>query len=89
MSVCEFQMLGSTGDGQLGGRDIDMIMAEYFSDQFATTYKINARSSPRAMLRLLTAVEKLKKQMSANSTNLPLNIECFMNDIDVKSEMKR
>jgi heat shock protein 110kDa len=82
-------MVSCAGDGQLGGRDIDMIMAEYFSDQFLSTYKINARGNPRAMLRLLTAVDKLKKQMSANSTMLPLNIECFMNDIDVKSEMKR
>lgn len=43
----------------------------------------------RAFLRLLTEVEKLKKQMSANSTTLPLNIECFMNDKDVSGEMKR
>lgn len=27
--------------------------------------------------------------MSANSTTLPLNIECFMNDKDVSGEMKR
>lgn len=27
--------------------------------------------------------------MSANSTNLPLAIECFMEDKDVKSDMKR
>lgn len=40
-------------------------------------------------MRLLAEVEKLKKQMSANSTTLPLNIECFMNDKDVSGEMKR
>lgn len=38
---------------------------------------------------MLAEVEKLKKQMSANSTTLPLGIECFMNDKDVRSEMKR
>lgn len=27
--------------------------------------------------------------MSANSTTLPLNIECFMDDKDVHGEMKR
>lgn len=43
----------------------------------------------RAFLRLLTEVEKLKKHMSANSTTLPLNIECFMNDKDVHGDMKR
>lgn len=40
-------------------------------------------------MRLLAEAEKLKKQMSANSTTLPLNIECFMNDKDVSGEMKR
>lgn len=40
-------------------------------------------------MRLTTEVEKLKKQMSANSTTLPLNVECFMNDKDVSGEMKR
>lgn len=43
----------------------------------------------RAFVRLLAEAEKLKKQMSANSTTLPLNIECFMNDKDVSGEMKR
>ncbi|XP_059487260.1 heat shock 70 kDa protein 4 [Neocloeon triangulifer] len=85
----KLRMLSCAGDGQLGGRDIDMILAEHFSDEFVSKYKINPRTNGRAMLRLLTAVEKLKKQMSANSTNLPLAIECFMNDIDVKSDMKR
>lgn len=43
----------------------------------------------RAFLRLLQEVEKLKKQMSANSTRLPLNIECFMEERDVSGEMQR
>lgn len=34
-------------------------------------------------------VEKIKKQMSANSTRLPLNIECFMEERDVTSDMQR
>ena len=42
------------------------------------------RSNKKASLKLLTEVEKLKKLMSANSNKLPINIECFMNDIDVK-----
>lgn len=37
----------------------------------------------------MTEVEKLKKQMSANSTKLPLNIECFMEEIDVSSSLQR
>jgi len=40
-------------------------------------------------MRLLTEVEKLKKQMSANATKLPLGIECFMEEKDVTSSMCR
>ena len=37
----------------------------------------------------MTEAEKLKKLMSANQNKLPLNIECFMNDVDVKGSMDR
>ena len=82
-------MLASASDNNLGGRDIDLILAEHFSNDFLTRYKIDPRTNPRAFLRLLAEIEKLKKQMSANSTRLPMNIECFMNDKDVHADMKR
>ena len=50
---------------------------------------MDARESPRAWLRLLDESEKIKKQMSANQTPIPLNIECFMNDKDVTGKMQR
>lgn len=82
-------MLASASDSHLGGRDIDTILAEHFSNDFQTRYHINPRVSPRAYLRLLMEVEKLKKQMSANSTKLPMSIECFMDDKDVHGDLKR
>lgn len=93
VSACAFnkgklKMIASAWD-QIGGRDFDYVMADYFVKEFQDKYKINAKSNPRAYLRLLTEVEKLKKQMSANSTKLPLNIECFMEEIDVHSSMQR
>ncbi|GAB1862009.1 Heat shock 70 kDa protein 4L [Camponotus japonicus] len=94
VSVCAFhkgklKMLASTADSQLGGRNIDIILAEHFSKEFKTRYNIDAHTNPRAYLRLLAEAEKLKKQMSANSTNLPLNIECFMEEKDVHAQMNR
>uniref|UniRef100_A0A0A9XY29 Heat shock 70 kDa protein 4L n=1 Tax=Lygus hesperus TaxID=30085 RepID=A0A0A9XY29_LYGHE len=85
----KLKMLATAADSNLGGRDIDRILAEYFCKDFETRYKINPRTNPKAYLRLSTEVEKLKKQMSANSTKLPLNIECFMDDKDVHGEIKR
>ena len=52
-------------------------------------YKIDAKSNPKAWSRLLTAVEKLKKQLSANTVELPFYIECFMDDKDVSSKIDR
>ncbi|XP_015116865.1 97 kDa heat shock protein isoform X2 [Diachasma alloeum] len=83
------KMLASAADSNLGGRDIDMILANHFCKDFQARYKIDAHSNPRAYLRLLAEVEKIKKQMSANSTKLPLNIECFMEEKDVHGDMKR
>lgn len=93
VSACAFtkgklKMLASSWD-QVGGRDIDFALADYFAKEFNDRYKINAKANARSWLRLITEVEKLKKQMSANSTKLPLGIECFMDDIDVSSSMQR
>ena len=56
---------------------------------FKDKYKFDVATNPRAWLRLLDECEKLKKQMSANSTSIPLNIECLMNDKDVTGKMQR
>ncbi|XP_019865351.2 heat shock 70 kDa protein 4 isoform X2 [Aethina tumida] len=85
----KLKMLSTASDPNLGGRDFDLLLANHFCKEFQTKYKVDASTNPRAFLRLLTEVEKLKKHMSANSTTLPLNIECFMNDKDVHGDMKR
>lgn len=94
VSICAFhkgklKMLSSAADSQLGGRNIDSILAEHFCQVFKKRYNIDVHTNPRAYLRLLAEVEKLKKQMSVNSTTLPLNIECFMDEKDVHAEIKR
>jgi molecular chaperone DnaK (HSP70) len=82
-------MLCCVSDPSLGGRDLDLALAEHFREEFKTKYKMDVGSNQRAWLRLHAEVEKLKKQMSANSTQLPFNIECLMDDKDVSSTMKR
>ena len=52
-------------------------------------YKIDVKKNKKAILKLQVEAEKLKKLMSANSNPLPLNIECFMDDIDVKGTRSR
>lgn len=84
-----FQVLASAFDSELGGKDFDEILVQHFCNEFAKKYKLDVRSKPRALVRLYQECEKLKKLMSANSSDLPLNIECFMNDIDVSGKLNR
>ncbi|RXG71396.1 97 kDa heat shock protein [Armadillidium vulgare] len=85
----KLKMLTTTSDEHMGGRDFDVLLGRHFANEFKSKYKIDALSNQRAWHRLLSDVEKLKKQMSANSTELPMNIECFMDDKDVSGKMKR
>uniref|UniRef100_A0A673C8N1 Heat shock protein 4 like n=1 Tax=Sphaeramia orbicularis TaxID=375764 RepID=A0A673C8N1_9TELE len=86
---CVISVLATAFDPYLGGRNFDEALVEYFCEEFKGKYKLNVKDNPRALLRLHQECEKLKKLMSANSSDLPLNIECFMNDIDVSSRMNR
>ncbi|XP_051536540.1 heat shock 70 kDa protein 4-like isoform X1 [Myxocyprinus asiaticus] len=94
VSACAFnkgklKVLGSAFDHELGGKDFDEVLVSYFCEEFGQKYKLDVRSKPRALVRLYQECEKLKKLMSANSSDLPLNIECFMNDIDVTGTLNR
>ncbi|ODV93580.1 hypothetical protein PACTADRAFT_4483 [Pachysolen tannophilus NRRL Y-2460] len=84
----ELKVLGSSSDKHFGGRDFDHAIAEHFADEFITKYKINIRENPKAYSRVLTAAEKLKKVLSANS-QAPFNVESIMNDVDVSSQLTR
>ncbi|KAJ4982362.1 hypothetical protein NE237_033199 [Protea cynaroides] len=75
-------------DRNLGGRDFDEVLFSYFDSQFKEKYNIDVRSNVRASTRLRAACEKLKKVLSANA-EAPLNIECLMDEKDVKSFIKR
>ena len=50
------------------------------NEDFIAKYKCDANTNKRAQVKLLEACEKVKKTMSANSIDIPLNLECFMND---------
>ncbi|XP_055004353.1 heat shock 70 kDa protein 4a [Boleophthalmus pectinirostris] len=94
VSVCAFnkgklKILATAFDSDLGGKDFDDILVNHFCEEFRQKYKLDVKSKPRALGRLYQECEKLKKLMSANSSDLPLNIECFMNDIDVSGKLNR
>lgn len=85
----KLKMMACVCDPTFGGRDFDEALARHFTEEFKVKYKVDASRNQRAYLRLTQDAEKLKKQMSANSTELPLNIECFIDEKDVSAKMKR
>lgn len=94
LSVCAFnkgklKVLAMTADSDLGGSNFDQLLADYFVKDFKTRYRIDASKNPRAYIRLLQECERLKKLMSANSQDIPINIECFMEEKDVSGTMNR
>lgn len=82
-------MLSTASDRSLGGRDFDWVIFEQLAKDFLDKYKIDVNSKLRARQRVLVEAEKLKKQMSANATRIPVNMESVMDDKDVRSGMQR
>uniref|UniRef100_A0A667GZX0 Heat shock 70 kDa protein 4 n=1 Tax=Lynx canadensis TaxID=61383 RepID=A0A667GZX0_LYNCA len=81
VSVCAFNR------GKL--KVLATVLVNHFCEEFGKKYKLDIKSKIRALLRLSQECEKLKKLMSANASDLPLSIECFMNDVDVSGTMNR
>ncbi|PPD95646.1 hypothetical protein GOBAR_DD07345 [Gossypium barbadense] len=95
MQVCiagfkkgQLKILAHSFDRSLGGRDFDEVLFHHFSAKFKEEYKIDVSQNARACLRLRAACEKLKKVLSANP-EAPLNIECLMDEKDVRGFIKR
>lgn len=68
---------------------MDLQLVKYFAEDFSKKYKIDVFGNPKRLLRLMGEVEKVKKMMSTVTNNIPLNIECFADDRDVSSSVKR
>uniref|UniRef100_A0A8C9WPV4 Heat shock protein family A (Hsp70) member 4 n=1 Tax=Scleropages formosus TaxID=113540 RepID=A0A8C9WPV4_SCLFO len=86
---CVISVLATAFDLELGGKDFDEVLVNHFCEEFSKKYKLDVKSKPRALVRLYQECEKLKKLMSANSSDIPLNIECFMNELDVTGKLNR
>ncbi|KAK9677123.1 hypothetical protein RND81_11G123000 [Saponaria officinalis] len=84
----QLKILAHSFDRSLGGRDFDEVLFQHFAAKFKEEYKIDVYQNARACLRLRTACEKLKKVLSANPV-APLNIECLMDEKDVRGVIKR
>lgn len=52
---------GTAYDRNLGGRDFDQVLVNHFITEFDKKYKLDIGSSAKAIFRLRTSIEKVKK----------------------------
>jgi heat shock protein 4 len=77
------KVIGSVYNIDLGTREIDNILLDYFREEIKKKYKgMDIFENKKAKFRVLQACDKLKTMLSANPI-APLNLECLMNDVDV------
>jgi len=82
------KMLATSFDPSLGGRCFDTVIAQHLVQPFNKPGS-DVTKNKRSWIRLLAEVEKLKRQMSANTSKLPIGIECLIEERDFSSSMKR
>ncbi len=69
-----FQVVGTSGDGHLGGDDYDEELINHLAETFRKQEGVDLRSDPMALQRLKEAAEKAKCELSTvmeTSINLP------------------
>jgi len=66
----------------IGCRNMDWDLLTYFSEKFNAQYGCNPMKNEKAKLRLLEAIGRLRKTLSANS-DASISIECLMEDEDL------
>ena len=84
----KLSILNQVHERHLGARDLDWALMEYYSDIFNKQNGMNPRKNDKARLRLLDAIEKQRKVLSAN-IEANINIEYLMEDYDLNHTLSR
>ncbi|MAP02912.1 MAG: molecular chaperone DnaK, partial [Candidatus Marinimicrobia bacterium] len=83
-----FEVLATSGDCHLGGEDIDNVMVNHFANIFKRKYKLDLSESPRALRRLRTACERLKRTLSASTTGR-IELDSLYEGLDLNETLSR
>jgi len=82
-------VLATSTSTATGGKSMDSALLNYTVAEIENKYGCQIRNNKKAINKLRLAVEKIKKQMSANSNKLPLQIENLCEDVDVSLSLDR
>jgi heat shock protein 4 len=58
----QLRVLSHAWDRNLGGRDLDNVLFEYFANEFQERYKLDVRTNLRGSFRLRMACEKVRRK---------------------------
>ena len=84
----ELAIKATAYDRHFGGRNFDKALVDHFAREFKEKFKVDINTNAKAKTRVTTAVERVKKILSAN-LQAPIAIESLMDDKDVKASLKR
>lgn len=76
------------GNNHLGGEDIDNRLVEFFVKEFKRKHKKDISENAKAIKRLKTSCERLKKTLSATAT-ATLEIDSLFEGIDFNAQITR
>jgi len=93
ITYCSFipgktKVIMSHSNRNLGARKIDYLLFETLAAEFAKKHGCDPRDSPRARLRMLDAIEKMRKLLTANK-EAEINCESLMEDQDFRKLFQR
>ena len=84
-----FEVRATGGNTRLGGEDMDILMVEYFIEEFNRKNKgKNLRTNDRAIRRLRTACERAKRILSS-STQASIEIDSLYEGLDFYTSITR
>lgn len=85
----KLKVVSQVHDRHLGCRDLDWYTLENFSKKFQSQADgLNPLKSDKARIRLLEAIERQRKILSANTDSV-INVEYLMEDFDFNDTMTR
>ncbi|KAJ8959111.1 hypothetical protein NQ318_022368 [Aromia moschata] len=83
-----FQVNSTAGHTHLGGEDFDNRLVSYLVEEFQRKYKRDIRNSSKALRRLRTAAERVKRILSS-STEANIQVDALYEGIDFYTKLTR
>jgi heat shock protein 1/8 len=83
-----FEVKATSGDTHLGGQDFDNRLVSHFTEEFSRKFRKDISKSPRAIRRLQTACERVKRTLSS-ATQASLEIDSLFEGIDFYTAITR